>query len=161
MADENLVPETLATIAAQISELAKRVDTRFDVVDARFDAADARFDAVDARFNGVEGRLGAVEGRLGAVEGRLDAVDGRLGAVDARFDKVESRITEETAQTRSLLGVKIEAVHAEVKLVYDEVIAQREKHEANDKDHKRFREHIAKHDLQLQALTPRKSRGRK
>ena len=46
MAAENPVPETLATVAAQISELSKQ----FDAVNRRFDAVDRRFDATDQRI---------------------------------------------------------------------------------------------------------------
>jgi hypothetical protein len=82
-------------------------------------------------------------------------------SMDSRFDKVESRITTELAETKSQLGMKIEAVHAEVSLVYDEVIAQRAKHKANDEEHGRFRERLGNHHLRLLALTRRKNRHSK
>lgn len=131
MADETPVPETLQTIAEQISALSKSIDQRFDAVDKRFDAVDKRFDAIEQRF------------------------DRRFNEVDQRFEKIERRITTETAETRSQLGVKIEAVHAEVKLVYDDVIAQRDKHKTNDKDHQEFRKRLDAHDLQFLARTSR------
>jgi len=74
------------------------------------------------------------------------SMDSRFGAVDTRFDEVKAQ-----------LGTKIEAVHAEVKLVYDEVIAQRAKHKANADEHDRFREQLEDHDTRLLALTRRKS----
>jgi hypothetical protein len=92
-----------------------------------------------------------------SMESRFSEVDTRFDAVDARFDKVERRITTEIADAKAQLGVKIEAVHAEVKLVYDEAIAQRAKHTANDADHERFREDLTNHDLRLRALASRKN----
>lgn len=91
----------------------------------------------------------------------LDTIAAKLSELTKRFDKFESRITTELAETRSQLGTKIEAVHAEVKLVYDEVIAQRAKHKANENEHDQFRKRLADHDLRLLALRPRKSRGGK
>ena len=47
------MPETLETIAKQITALSESTDRRFDAVDRRFDAVDKRFDAVDKEFDQV------------------------------------------------------------------------------------------------------------
>jgi tetrahydromethanopterin S-methyltransferase subunit G len=155
MSDEKLVPETLQTIGEKIAALGKRfdaVDKRFDAVDARFDAVDARFDAVDARFGAVDARFDAVDARFGTVDEQFAAQKSFNTTVGDRFDSLERRITTEIADVKAQLGVKIEAVHAEVKLVYDEVIAQRAKHKTNAQDHERFDADLTNHDLRLRAL---------
>ena len=68
--------------------------------------------------NSVPETLESIAAKLGELAKRFDAVDDRFG-------KIESRITKEIAETRSQLGVKIEAVHSDVKLVYDEVVRGR------------------------------------
>ena len=104
-------------------------------------------------LDSIAGKISELAKRFDAVETRFDA---RFAQVEARFDGVEQRI----AETRSQLGVKIEAVHAEVKLVYDVVIAQQEKNKANDKEHGEFREQLTDHDLRLRALGSHKGGGR-
>jgi hypothetical protein len=69
-------------------------------------------------------------------------------SIDGRFAKIDRQFEE----TKSQLGVKIEAVDARVKLVYDEVIARRDKATVNEKEHVEFRERLDKHELRILAL---------
>jgi hypothetical protein len=80
MPDDNSVPVTLESLAAQIKAFSESMNRRFDA--------------------------------LGDVNARFAAVDARFAAVDARFDAVEAKIDKSEAETRSQLGVKIEAVDA-------------------------------------------------
>lgn len=87
---------------AEVAELGRDMNLRFERVDARFDAVDARFDAVDARFE--------------RVDARFDPIDARLEKIDARFEKLDDRLfqfhetlrgysrTFVTAQVTSIIG---------------------------------------------------------
>jgi hypothetical protein len=61
---------------------------------------------------------------LETIAARLSKLTKRFDAVDARFDTFESRITTGLADTRSELETKIDALHADVKRLYDELVAQ-------------------------------------
>jgi hypothetical protein len=82
-----------------------------------------------------------------------ESMDQRFAKVDQRFADVDKRFDETKAQ----LGVKIEAVNANVILVFDAVIAMRELAETNIRDHQGFTERLENHDLRLRALEPPKT----
>lgn len=81
------------------------------------------------------------------------SIDQRFAKVDQQFAKVDKRLDETNAQ----LGVKIEAVDANVMLVFDAVISLRELADTNTKDHQRFTERLDKLDLRILALEPPKT----
>jgi len=131
---ETPVPVTLETIAAQIDALRESTDERFDTVDQQFAKVDERFDKVDQRVEKVDQRVAKVEQRVAKVEQRVAKVDQRV------------------AETWSQLGVKIEALEANVVKVYDEVIAMREESKRNSSEHKTFTKRLDNHDLRILAL---------
>jgi len=83
-----------------------------------------------------------------SIDARFAQVDARFAQVDTRFAQVDTRFDELKAQ----LGARIEAVDANVKLVYDVVIAQTDRNKANDKAHERFEKRLDDHDTRLLAL---------
>lgn len=86
----------VGTLASETSNLAHRVEQRFDVVESRFEAVDRRFDAVDQRFEAVDKRFEAVDKRFDAVEERVDSLEMTTRAgfdrIDERFDTVDKRL---------------------------------------------------------------------
>lgn len=87
----------------------------------------------------------------------LDSLGGQIRAlaksIDARFARVDTRFDELKAQ----FGARIEAVDANVKLVYDVVIAQSDRNNANDKAHERFETRLDDHAARILALETPKS----
>ena len=124
---ETPVPVTLETIAAQIDALRESTDERFDTVDQQFAKVDERFDKV---------------------EQRVEKVDQRVAKVEQRVAKVDQRV----AETWSQLGVKIEALEANVVKVYDEVIAMGAESKRNASEHKTFTKRLDNHDVRILAL---------
>jgi hypothetical protein len=60
-------------------------------------------------------------------------------------------------ELKSQLRVEIEAVRSDVKLVYEAVVAQNQRHKRNDVDHGRFRKRLADHDVRILALEKKRS----
>ena len=78
-----------------------------------------------------------------------------LQTIAAKIDALSNRVDHQIAETRSQLGVKIEAVHAEVKVVYDVVIAQQKHNERNEAEHEAFLKRIEGHDVRILAIEKR------
>jgi hypothetical protein len=75
-----------------------------------------------------------------------------LETIAAKIDAL-SRLTDRRfEETRSQLGVKIEAVDTKVGQVYDAVIAIREEANRNAREHKRFTKRLDNHAVRLLAL---------
>ena len=127
MSDEKPVPETFDTIAAKIDALGRSIDARFAQVDKGFEQVDKRFAQVEKRF---------------------EQVDKRFEQVDKRFAQVDKRLDE----TRTQLLIEIEAVNVNVTRVYDAIITQQAKNEANDKAHEGFVKRLEDHDVRLLVL---------
>jgi chromosome segregation ATPase len=149
MSDEKPLPETLETIAAKIDALSTSIDARFAQVDGRFAQVDGRFAQVDARFAQVDARFAQIDGRFAQVDASFAKVDDRFAQVDARFDELKDHVKTE-------LRVEIEAVNANVNRVYDAVIAQREKNEANVAEHDTFGKRFENHEVRILAVEHRK-----
>lgn len=75
----------------------------------------------------------------------LESLGERIVALGESMDK---RFDEVKAQLRA----QIEAVDANVKLVYDTVIGQNDKNKANEKAHKQFKKRLDDHDVRILAL---------
>lgn len=87
--------------------------------------------------------------RLARIDQQFAETRGDLGArIEALSKSLDRRFEESGAQ----LGVKIEAVEAKVVMVYDEVIAMREKSKGNATEHKTFTRRLDKHDVRILAL---------
>jgi archaellum component FlaC len=121
------MPETLDTLGAKVDAMIGR----FDGVDKRFDGIDKRFDGVDKRFDGIDKRL--------------DGMDKRFDGIDKGFDEVKSE-----------LGVKIEAVEHQFKLVIERLDDVLKKDVANSVAHVRLDARIDDHDLRILALEGRR-----
>jgi len=93
---------------------------------------------------------------LESIAAKIDALS---NSMDAQFVKVDARIRKEIAEAKAQLGVKIEAVDEKVKLVYDEVIAQRKQHKQNDREHATFEKRLGDHDTRILALEREKTGG--
>jgi septal ring factor EnvC (AmiA/AmiB activator) len=132
--DDIPVPETLETIAAQITALSKSVEQRFATVDQRFKSVDQQFNSVDQRFN--------------SVDQQFKSVDQQFKSVDQQFKSVDQQF----ADMKAHLGVKIEAVDAKVDLVLEAVMSLAKHAETNAKDHGRFTERLDNHDVRILAL---------
>ena len=124
MPDEHRVPETLETLAEKIGALGKAIEAQFAQVDARFAQVGAEFAQVGSEF----------------------------AQVNERFAQIDARITTEIAEVKAQLGVKIEAVGEDVKRVYDVLIGQQKRNEANDSDHATFTQRLDTHDVRILAL---------
>lgn len=74
--------------------------------------------------------------------------------ISALSTSMEKRFGELKAQ----LGVKIEAVDANVRLVYDVIITQQQHNTANEATHATFTKRIDNHELRIRAIEPRKPR---
>jgi septation ring formation regulator EzrA len=78
----------------------------------------------------------------------LETIAKKIDALNKRFSTVDQQL----AETRSQLGVKIEAVDTKVTQVYDEVIAMRNETKRNASEHKTFTKRLANHDIRILAL---------
>jgi hypothetical protein len=76
------------------------------------------------------------------------SIDARFAQVDAHFAQVDARFDKVTTELR----VEIEAVNENVNRVYDAVIAQREKNEANVAEHERLGKRLENHEVRILAL---------
>jgi hypothetical protein len=76
------------------------------------------------------------------------SIDARFAQVDAHFAQVDARFDKVTTELR----VEIEAVNENVNRVYDAVIAQREKNEANVTEHDAFGKRLENHEIRILAL---------
>lgn len=83
-------------LATETSNLAHRMEQRFDAVESGFESVDRRFEAVDQRFDAVDQRFNAVDRRFEAVDKRFDAVEERVDSLEmttkAGFDRVDKRL---------------------------------------------------------------------
>ena len=68
-------------------------------------------------------------------------------SMDVRFDELKAQ-----------LRMEIETVDGRVRLVYDEVIAQRAYHKRNAKEHATFVKRLDDHDTRILALERKKER---
>ena len=80
------------------------------------------------------------------------SMDQRFATVDQRFANVDKQLDETKAQ----LGVKIEAVGADVTLVFDALVSLQKLADTNTKEHRRFTERLDNHDVRILALEPSK-----
>lgn len=96
--------------------------------------------------------LATVADQIGAlarsVDDRFAQVDDRFAQVDARFAQVDARFDELKAH----LDVKIEAVHEDVKRIYDVLMAQQEHLRRNEREHEAFQKRLDAHDVRILAL---------
>ena len=132
------MPVTLETIASSLIELKKSIDEQIKQVDERFNHVDERFNHVDERFNHV---------------------DERFNQVDERFTKVDERFTgaeKDRAALKSQLEIKLEALEAQVHLVYDEVIGTRSDVRAVRSEHATFTQLFDNHEVRISALESKK-----
>jgi hypothetical protein len=82
----------------------------------------------------------------------LETIAARIEALSKSTSERFVTAEQQLVETRSQLGVKIEAVDAKVVKVYDEVIAMREETKRNAREHKRFTKRLDNHDVRLLAL---------
>jgi len=86
------------------------------------------------------------------IAAKIDAlgrsIDARFAQVDKRFAQVDKRLDE----TKTQLLIEIEAVNVNVTRVYDAIITQQAKNEANDKAHEGFVKRLEDHDVRLLVL---------
>jgi hypothetical protein len=80
-----------ADVEKRLSDMDKKLDTRFAAIDRRFDN-------VDARFGAIEGRLAGIEEQFSTVEPRLTAMDVQFARVEANFPALEQRIDAKFAR---------------------------------------------------------------
>jgi archaellum component FlaC len=135
------VPETLETIAEKITALGKSIGQRFGRVDEHFAKVDEQLGRIDQRFATVDQQFAKVDEQLGKIDQHSATVDQQFKSIDQQF-----------AALKSQLGVKIEAVDANVTLVFDAVISLRQLADANTKDHQRFTERLDNHGVRILAL---------
>ena len=86
------------------------------------------------------------------VDERFKRVDEQFQHVDKRFDQAE----KDRATLKSQLEIKIEAVEAELHLVYDEVIGTRSEVRAIRSEHATFTQLFDNHEVRIQALESKK-----
>jgi len=95
---------TAPATKADIEQLARSIEKRFDAVDERLEAVDRRFEAVNRRF---------------------DAVDKRFERVEKRFDKIEERLSMHDRQFEVALEVLsamqdgLQAVRRDLRIIAD------------------------------------------
>jgi hypothetical protein len=86
----------------------------------------------------------------------LESIAQKISALGHSIDERFAKVDQQFADMKAQLGVKIEAVDANVDLVYDAVIALQQHVAANATDHERFTATLDNHELRLLALGPRK-----
>ena len=110
------------------ADLKKGMDARFDVVDARFDAVDAR----------------------------LEQHEERLKEHDARFDQLEARIIDSQETTRRHFDIVAEQLRADMKLLYDGVIAMNDQisgfMRTNAREHAAILQALDNHEVRIKSL---------
>jgi peptidoglycan hydrolase CwlO-like protein len=174
------MPETLETIAATLTDLRKSIDAQFKNVDAHFTSVDAQFKNVDAHFTSVDAQFKNVDAHFTSVDARfknvdvqfknvdaqftsvdahftsVDAhftsVDAHFTSVDAQFKEIDEKIDQQTEDLKAHLGMKIEALHETVKLVYDAVISHQAHFGANEMAHETFTKRLDNHDIRILAI---------
>jgi hypothetical protein len=77
-----------------------------------------------------------------------------LETIAEKIASLRKSMDQRFEETNAQLVVKIEAVDANVMLVFDAVISLRELADTNTKDHQRFTEHLDNHDVRILALEP-------
>ena len=82
----------------------------------------------------------------------LETIAAKIDALSKSNDNRFAAVDRQLADTRTQLGVKIEAVETKVVQVYDEVIAMREESRRNATEHKTFTKQLTNHDVRLLAL---------
>ncbi len=110
-----------------LETIAERITALAKSIELRFTRVDERFDSVDQQFT--------------SVDQHFTSVDQHFKSIDQRFDEMKAQ-----------LGVKIEAVDANVTLVFDAVMSLQKHAENNAKDHQRFTERLNNHDVRILAL---------
>jgi len=87
--------QDFATILAELKEMRKASDERFEMMDRRFEAAERRFEAIESELKAMreesQKRFEASEKRFMAIEKRFEMIDKRFEAIDKRFEAIERR----------------------------------------------------------------------
>jgi glycine cleavage system regulatory protein len=78
MDDENIMPETLDTIAKRITALGGSIDERFTKVDKQFATIEQRFTKVDERFAKVDQQFSETKAHLGV---KIEALGAKVDLV--------------------------------------------------------------------------------
>jgi hypothetical protein len=100
---DNLVPETLETIAAKIEALGKSSDERFATIDQRSSTIDQRFATIDQRFAKIDQQFDETRAQLGV---KIEAVATKVvqvyDEVIAMRKEAKRNATEHKAFTKRL-----------------------------------------------------------
>lgn len=87
------------TVAREVSNLAGRMEQRFEQVDRRFDEVDKRFEQVDRRFAEVDKRFDRLERRMDSFEANVKTefglVHDSLRKMDARIERLVGYIVRD------------------------------------------------------------------
>ena len=150
--------ETLETIGEKLEALGNG----FEALGAKVAALDAKVAALDAKvdkgFASVDARFASIDQRFASIDRRFASIDQRFALVDERFDRLEKAVQDGDEKTRAFLGVKIDDVAGQVKLIFEKVSAVDERLEADSVEAATVQTTLEKHDLRLIALETRRTR---
>ena len=107
---------------------------------------------ITALGKSIDQRFATVDQQFANVDQQFATIGRQFAKVDQRFATVDKKLDETKAQ----LGVKIEAVGANVTLVFDALISLQNLADTTTKDHQRFTERLSNHDVRVLALEPSK-----
>jgi hypothetical protein len=82
----------------------------------------------------------------------LDTIAEQITALGKSIDQRFAKVDQQFGETKAQLGVKIEAVDANVTLVFDAVLSLQKLADTNVKDHHRFTERLDNRDIRILAL---------
>ena len=80
---------------------------------------------------------------------------GIFASVDERFGKLEKAVQDGDEKTRALLGVRIDGVSHEVKLIFERIDAIDQRHAEDAKKRAEVDHKLENHDLRILALEKR------
>ncbi len=80
-------PTDIAT-KADIAELRREMDQRFEAIDRRFEQMDQRFEAIDRRFEQMDQRFEAIDRRFGGIDRRFEGIDRQFLELNLRLDRL-------------------------------------------------------------------------
>jgi len=102
--------QDFATILAELKEMRKASDERFEMMDKRFEAAEKRFMAIEKRFEMIDKRFEAIESELKAMREEFQK----------RFEAIDRRFEEQRQDFRASLEAMNKAIRADMDKRFEE-----------------------------------------
>ena len=140
--------ETLETIGEKLEALGNG----FEALGNGFEALGNGFEALGAKVEALDTKVEALDTKVAALDAKVDK---GFASVDERFGKLEKAVHDGDEKTRALLGVRIDGVSHEVKLIFERIDAIDQRHAEDAKKRAEVDHKLENHDLRILALENR------